>query len=328
MTISNSASQQLLAGDGNTTVFTYNIIPNQASDISVSYTSAPSVISVLDPSQYTLTINPPSSNQLWGVGGTLAYPSSGSPIAPGTYLTIQRTVPLTQLVTIQNQGNVYPRVTEQALDILEMQIQQIQQQLNNIAQGNNSPIFSGTISAAAFVPTGNIAPAGLGIYTPSANAMDFVANGASQFEVFNGSAGAVNKIQAVGANAGFGVTFNAVGSDTNISLSIYSKGTNPVNLGTRNGTTQVKVTDTSGATNLLQLTGGNGTAANVSTSNGDLGLNSQTGFIEFLNANSFSATGAISTALTALGPTGSHTTVQTWLVIKDNGGVKRYVPCF
>lgn len=43
---------------------------------------------------------------------------------------------------------------------------------------------------------------------------------------------------------------------------------------------------------------------------------------------SWSANGAVNTALSALGPTGSHTTVQTWFTVADNTGTIRYIPAF
>jgi hypothetical protein len=52
------------------------------------------------------------------------------------------------------------------------------------------------------------------------------------------------------------------------------------------------------------------------------------GVFKFGSANSFSANGSVATALTSVGPTGSHTTVQTWLTIVDSGGTTRYIPCF
>lgn len=52
------------------------------------------------------------------------------------------------------------------------------------------------------------------------------------------------------------------------------------------------------------------------------------GQLQFNSAGSFSANGAVATALTSIGPTGSHTTVQTWLTIVDNTGATRYIPCF
>lgn len=52
------------------------------------------------------------------------------------------------------------------------------------------------------------------------------------------------------------------------------------------------------------------------------------GNVAFTNAGSFSANGAIATSLGSIGPTGSHTTVQEWLTIKDASGTVRYIPCF
>lgn len=49
----------------------------------------------------------------------------GAPIAIGTYLLIQRNIPLTQQVSIQNQGNFYAQATEIALDTIVMEMQQL-----------------------------------------------------------------------------------------------------------------------------------------------------------------------------------------------------------
>lgn len=125
MTISTSASQIIVAGNNSTTAFNFSFIGDAASDIFVSYMDASGNLTPLTSSQYSITLTPATNNQLWGIGGVVTYPLTGSPIATGTYLFIQRVLPLTQLISTQNQGNVYPRVTEQALDILEMQIQQV-----------------------------------------------------------------------------------------------------------------------------------------------------------------------------------------------------------
>jgi hypothetical protein len=50
--------------------------------------------------------------------------------------------------------------------------------------------------------------------------------------------------------------------------------------------------------------------------------------VQFTNAANFSANGAVATVLGSIGPTGSHTTVQTWLTILDNSSTVRYIPCF
>jgi hypothetical protein len=45
-------------------------------------------------------------------------------------------------------------------------------------------------------------------------------------------------------------------------------------------------------------------------------------------APSISANAAVATALTSVGPTGSHTTVQEWLQVKNPSGTVRYIPMF
>jgi hypothetical protein len=52
------------------------------------------------------------------------------------------------------------------------------------------------------------------------------------------------------------------------------------------------------------------------------------GVFKFASANSFSANGSVATTMTSLGPTGSHTTIQTWLTIQDSTGAVRYIPCY
>lgn len=125
MTISTAQSETITLGNGVTTNFNFNWVYNSAEDVQVIYTNAEGINITLSPSQYTLILNPPLTGQIWGVGGTVTYPISGSPIADGTSLTISRQVPLTQVITISNQGDFAPQVIEEALDTLEMQIQQV-----------------------------------------------------------------------------------------------------------------------------------------------------------------------------------------------------------
>jgi len=42
----------------------------------------------------------------------------------------------------------------------------------------------------------------------------------------------------------------------------------------------------------------------------------------------FAANGSVATAMSSVGPTGSHTTVQEWMTVSNASGVTRYVPCF
>lgn len=47
-----------------------------------------------------------------------------------------------------------------------------------------------------------------------------------------------------------------------------------------------------------------------------------------VGASQFTANGSVATALSSVGPTGSHTTVQEWFTIKDSSGNTRYIPSF
>ena len=46
-----------------------------------------------------------------------------------------------------------------------------------------------------------------------------------------------------------------------------------------------------------------------------------------LPGGAFAANGSVATAMTSVGPTGAHASVQKWLVI-DDAGTARYIPCF
>lgn len=134
LTISTIANSQTVAGTGSQYTFGFSFVGDDASLLSVIYTDASGNATPLNSTQYSLTLNAPLPNQLWGIGGTFTYPLTGSAIAAGTYLTIVRTLPYTQDVSIRNQGNVYPQVTEKMGDTLEMQIQQIGSEIGRAIQ--------------------------------------------------------------------------------------------------------------------------------------------------------------------------------------------------
>lgn len=125
MTISTSQSTETFIGNGVTNTFDFTFVGDSAAFITVSYQDEDGNINILSPTQYTLFLNPPAVGALWGVGGTVTYPITGSPIVDNTFLIVGRTLPLTQVISMSNQGNFFPQVTEEALDTLEMQIQQI-----------------------------------------------------------------------------------------------------------------------------------------------------------------------------------------------------------
>lgn len=125
LTVSTTQSSIIVAGSGNQTVFQFPFIGVSASDIEVIFTDTSDIQTTLPSYTYSVNLNAPVTGQIWGNGGSVTYPLTGSPIANGTTLTISRILPLTQEAEISNQGNQYPIVTEQALDTLCMEIQQV-----------------------------------------------------------------------------------------------------------------------------------------------------------------------------------------------------------
>lgn len=122
MTISTTESSIVVSANGVTNSFAFPFIGVSSADITVTSIASNGIATPLLSSQYTLSLNAANPNQLWGVGGTVSFTS---PPAVGTTLLIQRTLPLTQSTSVQNQGNYYAQVTEQALDTLCMEIQQV-----------------------------------------------------------------------------------------------------------------------------------------------------------------------------------------------------------
>lgn len=123
MTISTTASSTTVVLIAAQTVVPFSFIADAASDITVQTTNTSTGASTtLAASQYTVTLNSPTTGQLWGVGG---YVTLNSAPGVGYTCTITRTLPLQQLISIQNQGDFAPQVTEQALDTLCMEIQQV-----------------------------------------------------------------------------------------------------------------------------------------------------------------------------------------------------------
>ena len=124
MTVTTTASQVLALGDGSTTAFDYNfLVPGSTStdqtNFQVTYADVDGNVTVLNTSQYSVTGVNNSS------GGTVVFQVNSAPIPIGSTLLIQRVVPYTQPDSISNQGNFYPQAVEDALDNLELQIQQI-----------------------------------------------------------------------------------------------------------------------------------------------------------------------------------------------------------
>lgn len=119
MTVTSQVNVVVGQGNGATPIFTYDFLIPTGTQV-VIYTDISGTETTLTSSQYIITgLDNPN-------GGTVIYPTAGSPIANGTSLTIARILPLEQLVAISNQGAFYPAAAEGALDYIMMCLQQIQ----------------------------------------------------------------------------------------------------------------------------------------------------------------------------------------------------------
>lgn len=114
MTVSSPSSRVVYAGDGTTTAFPFAFKVPQAADLAVVYTDATGTDVTLPSSQYA------ASGFGADAGGTVTYPLSGSPIASGTTLALNRCVAAVQPAALSNQGAMWPQVIEAALDRIVM----------------------------------------------------------------------------------------------------------------------------------------------------------------------------------------------------------------
>lgn len=117
-TVTSSTAAVTFLGNGATSTFSYSFPIPAASNVVLTYTDASGNQTVIPSNQYTIT-------GLGSTGGFVTYPKSGSPIANGTKLTLQRVLPFTQTIVFNNQGPFNADTLELALDTLAMQIQQL-----------------------------------------------------------------------------------------------------------------------------------------------------------------------------------------------------------
>ena len=118
MTVNSTAYYTTVAGNGATMTWSYSFPVASSSWLSLILTDSAGT-------QTTLASNLWSVTGVPGTGGTFTYPLAGSPIAAGNSLTLLRTVPLTQAVSLSAQGASFPPTVEAALDVLTMQMQQV-----------------------------------------------------------------------------------------------------------------------------------------------------------------------------------------------------------
>lgn len=188
MTISTTTRSVVAQGNGLTTAFNFAFAVRSAADLSAIYTDANGNQTALASSQYSVALNAVPAGQLWAQGGSVTYPLIGSPIASGTSLTIVRTLPYNQNSSLINQGGFYPDVVETALDVTEMQVQQLAQQLANCIQAptvdSNPQMTLPAVAVRAngllgFDASGNVAivnkNSNAAVFSPSVQVVDSIA---------------------------------------------------------------------------------------------------------------------------------------------------------
>jgi hypothetical protein len=122
MTVSSSTRRAgPFAGNGVTTAFPFTFKVFATSDIAVYLTDADGVQTLLT-SNYTVTLN---GDQDASPGGTINYPTVGSPMATGYTLDAVGSLAYTQSTDITNTGRFLPQIIENALDKVTILIQQL-----------------------------------------------------------------------------------------------------------------------------------------------------------------------------------------------------------
>lgn len=149
MTVASAAMKITYVGNGVTTVWPFTFIGVDADDITVTTVTSAGVVTEVDPSLYSVSLNAPAGTNPYGVGGSVTYPLSGSPLAAPTTITIARSAPLVQDTSLANQGTLYQKVIEGVLDYLMLTVQQLQDQASRsvmvpINEGNLPELPSAT----------------------------------------------------------------------------------------------------------------------------------------------------------------------------------------
>jgi hypothetical protein len=205
-----------------------------------------------------------------------------------------------------------------------------------LATANSSVLITssgGVPSLSTTLPNG-IAATGMVLTTPKIITGINDTNGNPMLN-FSPASSPVNYFLFFNAATGSGPAIYAHGTDTNVPFNLSSQGNGNIYLYGENGGSTISVfTPVASAVNYISFSNNTtGNPPSISTVGSDTNVNlyinpQGSGKLQLGNAASFSANNTTATVLGSLGPTGAHTTVQTWLTIVDNGGTTRYIPCF
>lgn len=112
MTLSSTATRIRVSGNGSTKTFSFNFRVDSQANARLTYTDTTGANTVLSSGLWSIT------GTGLDAGGTFTYPTSGSAIASGTYLTLERVTPVVQGLQLPAQGTVSPPTVEASLDTL------------------------------------------------------------------------------------------------------------------------------------------------------------------------------------------------------------------
>ena len=141
MTVTSTSTSVTWAGNGSTTEFSYSFLIPAPGQYAL-YSTTSGVTTQVAQNLYSVS-------GIGNQGGSVVYPLTGSPVASGTTLTFQRDVPYQQTFHPPAQGPIYNPQLEGALDNLQMQIIQVEQQLGDVSINGtvvNNISFAGSVS--------------------------------------------------------------------------------------------------------------------------------------------------------------------------------------
>lgn len=247
MTITTTVNIVRYSGNGATTTWAYSFLIPESGDEVITFTAVDGTETVLAGGLYSIT-GLGSEN-----GGIVTYPLSGSPIANGTRLTIQRVLPIVQETDLENQDGFYPATVESALDYLTMLIQQFNGSLDNVIRVPISDPTPDDLPAAAaralqtfiFDADGN----------PTVGLPSGVANISAVMQAVVAASTLLNARIALGVNlVTFQGTYGAVGDGvTNCSAAILQAATDGAFVFVEPGTYVLDAVNVSGLKGLIGM---------------------------------------------------------------------------
>lgn len=158
--ITNQTVRAVDSGNGVTTSFNYGFLIPETSSMVLTYIDSLGVETTVSTAGLTISGIGTTS------GGSVGYAPGGTPIDTGSLFVIERASPYTQEASYTNQDGYYPATTEEALDWLAYQTQQLKDKVGRalmVSVGNQLALNTLPIESAragyavGFDSTGQIA---------------------------------------------------------------------------------------------------------------------------------------------------------------------------